>query len=137
MATYVLKRRYFEHGTFSTMSFKGDHVCDFLERPWYNNKPSVSCIPEGTYKLTPHDSPTFGYCYILEAETLGVGKHKGLRTHILIHKGNTIDDVKGCLVPGVDFGVVNGKWAVVNSTKAFNDLMTEFNGDNHTLIIEG
>lgn len=135
MATYHLKRRYFDHGTYSTLEFKGDEICKFVERPNKNNQPSVSCVPEGVYTIKPHQSPKFGYCYILTADTLGVGIDRGLRTHILIHKGNTPSDVQGCLVPGVEFGFVNGQWAVVNSTKAFADLMTEFNGEEHTLII--
>lgn len=135
MATYELKRRYFEHGTYSTLEFKGDEICKVVERPDENNKPSISCVPEGVYKIVPHESPRFGYCYALVAKTLGVGIYEGLRTHILIHKGNTPSDVQGCLVVGDKFGMVNGEWAVVNSTKTFAALMTEFNGEEHTLII--
>lgn len=136
MATYKLKRRYFEHGTYSTLEFKDDVICKMVERPWLNNQKGKSCIPEGTYKLSPHQSPRFGYCYIVHEDSLGVGKESGLRTHILIHKGNTPSDVQGCLCPGIAFGFVGNEWAVTNSTKAFNDLMTEFNGEEHTLIIE-
>lgn len=136
MSTYNLKRRYFNHGTYSELLFKGDHICYMVERPNLNNTPSKSCIPEGEYTIEPHDSPKFGYCYIVHCDQLGVGKDSGLRTHILIHKGNTPSDVQGCLVPGVDFGYVNNQWAVINSTKAFNDLMSEFNGEAHKLIIE-
>lgn len=136
MSTYHLKRRYFKHGTYSELLFKGDHVCCVTERPNLNNKPSESCIPEGEYTMEPHNSPKFGYCYIIHCDQLGVGKSSGLRTHILIHKGNVPSDVQGCLVPGKDFGFVKGEWGVVNSTQAFNDLMTEFNGETHKLIVE-
>lgn len=135
MATYTLKRRYFKHGTYSELLFKGDVVCVTAEKPDKNNAPSISCVPEGVYTIKPHQSPKFGYCYVLEAKTLGVGVDNGLRTHILIHKGNTPSDVQGCIVPGVDFGFVSGEWAVINSSKAFADLMTEFNGEEHALII--
>ncbi|AUR90886.1 hypothetical protein NVP1151O_45 [Vibrio phage 1.151.O._10N.222.46.B1] len=135
MATYTLKRRYFDHGTYSELLFKGDVICVTVEKPDRNNAPSISCIPEGEYRLIPHESPKFGYCYALEAKTLGVGIYSGLRTHILIHKGNTPSDVLGCIVPGVGFGFVGGEWAVLNSTKAFTDLMTELNGEEHKLVI--
>ncbi len=136
MATYKLKRRYFEHGTYSTLDHKGDFICNAVERPWLNNKPSESCIPEGEYKLSPHDSPKFGYCYILEAKQLGVGKDSGLRTHILIHKANAPSELQGCIAVGKGFGTVKGQWAVTNSTGAFNELMQELAGEVHTLIIE-
>lgn len=137
MATYHLNRRYFDHGTYSTLEFKGDEICKFVERPWLNNTQSLSCVPEGEYDIYPHQSPRFGYCYILESKNLGVGKDSGLRTHILIHKGNKPSDLQGCLSPGVDFGTVGGEWAVLNSTKAFNDLIQMFGGESHKLVIRG
>ena len=136
MSTYILKRRYFPKGTYSTLEYKGNHVCYMVERPWLNNAPSRSCIPEGEYTISPYDSPKFGYCYIVKSKTLGVGVNDELRTHILIHKANAPSDLQGCLAPGVDLGFVKGQWAVTNSTKAFNELMSEFNGEEHTLIIE-
>lgn len=136
MSKYTLKRRYFEGGTYSTLEHKGDVVCYTVERPWLNNKKSESCVPEGEYKLIPHNSPRFGYCYAIECESLGVGVTKGLRTHILIHKANTPDELEGCIAPGKAFGYVNRQWAVVDSTSAFNDLIQELAGEEHTLIIE-
>ena len=60
---------------------------------------------------------------------------KQKRTHILIHKANSPKELQGCLAPGVDFGFVNGEWAVVNSTAAFNVLMTELAGEAAQLTI--
>jgi len=137
MKHYSLRRRYFEHGTYSTLHREdGSKVCCFVERPMLNNKPSESCIVEGTYTVIPHQSPRFGDCYALEAPELGVTRNgPSLRTHILIHKANSPQDLQGCLAPGVDFGFVNNEWAVLNSRAAFNALMNEFAGENISLSI--
>lgn len=131
MKHYLLKRRYFEHGTYSILHREdGSKVCCMVERPMLNNKKSESCIVEGTYAVVPHQSPKFGRCYALEAVELGVTRQgPSLRTHVLIHKANSPQELQGCLAPGVDFGFVNGEWAVVNSTDAFNALMREFNNE--------
>lgn len=137
MKHFLMKRRYFEHGTYSTLHRQdGSKVCCIVERPMLNNQPSKSCIVEGTYTLFPHTSPRFGECYALEEKTLGVTRTgPSLRTHILMHKANSPQDLEGCLAPGVDFGFVHGEWAVVNSTAAFNLLMKELGGKSAQLTI--
>ena len=137
MKHYILKRRYFEHGTYSYLYREdGSKVCCVVERADRNNKPSVSCIPEGTYNLLPHKSPKFGSCYAVEEPTLGVTRFgPSLRTHVLIHKANTPGDLQGCLAPGIDFGFIKGEWGVVNSTVAFNSLMKELGGKPAQLTI--
>ena len=137
MKRLLMKRRYFEHGTYSTLHREdGSKVCCMVERPMLNNKPSESCVVEGTYSLFPHQSPRFGECYALEAETLGVTREgQSLRTHILIHKANSPKQLKGCLAPGVDFGYVHGECAVMNSNAAFNALMKELAGQPAQLTI--
>lgn len=134
---FTLRRRYFAHGTFSTLHREdGSKVCCFVERPWLNNQPNKSCIPEGTYHLQPHDSPKFGKCYALSAATLGVTAYgPSLRTHVLVHKANLVSQLQGCLAPGVGFGVVNNEWAVMSSGVAFNTFMSELGGNKATLII--
>ncbi len=137
MKHFVLKRRYFPHGTYSTLHrADGSQVCCVVERPMLNNKPSESCIVEGTYNLVPHKSPRFGICYAVEEPMLGVTLNgPSLRTHVLIHKANKPSDLQGCLAPGVDFGFVGGEWAVMNSGHAFKVLMAELNGEVAKLTI--
>lgn len=137
MKTLTLYRRYFSHGTLSTLH---DHnnleLCCIVECPQKNNEPNISCIPEGTYNLSPHKSPKFGNCYALDAPSLGVTRYgPSLRTHILIHVANRPSELKGCLAPGSDFGTLNGEWAVMNSRLAFNSIMKYLNGENAFLII--
>ncbi|MBY6223580.1 DUF5675 family protein [Ferrimonas balearica] len=136
MALYTLHRRYLPNGTFSTLSGPdGQLRCHMLERPWRNNAPFVSCVPPGRYRLLPNHSPKFGAGYRLESANLGVGHSRGLRTHILIHPANRVDELSGCLAPGRDFGVSQGRWAVVESRAAFDALMAEWAGQDHELEI--
>lgn len=134
---FELKRRYFSHGTYSTLHREdGSQVCVMVERAWKNNAQGESCIMEGTYTMYPHKSPKFGECYALEAKALGVTRYgPSLRSHILIHKANYPSQLQGCLAPGVDFGFVGNEWAVVNSTAAFNALMRELGGEPAALTI--
>lgn len=137
MNTLTLKRRHFDHGTYSTLHTQdGEQLCCIVEREWDNNKPSVSCVPKGNYKLIPHQSPKFGTCYALEAPTLGVTRYgPSLRTHCLFHKANRANELQGCLAPGTHFGVSYGEWAVMNSTEAFNKMMTFLGGKEWQLEI--
>ena len=137
MKKFILRRRYFEDGTFGTLHREdGSKVCVIAERESQNNIANRSCIPEGTYQILPHNSPKFGKCYALEAPSLGVTREgPSLRTHILIHKANTPSQLQGCLAPGVAFGVFGDDWGVLNSTAAFNSLMNELAGKPATLTI--
>ncbi|WP_087022452.1 DUF5675 family protein [Thaumasiovibrio subtropicus] len=137
MRTLTLRRRYFDDGTFATLHSKnGEQLCATVERPWQNNTPRKSCIPEGTYRLIPHTSPKFGECYALEANTLGVTRYgPSLRTHILIHAANLPSQLQGCIAPGEGFGVINNQWGVINSRNAFNKLMAYLDNKEWQLII--
>lgn len=86
-----------------------------VERPWLANaagpggRPRLSCIPDGLYNVRPHESDRFPGTYALINEVLGVyhqpgdfpaGQEWG-RSAILIHKGNTAQDVIGCIAIGM------------------------------------
>jgi hypothetical protein len=95
-----------------------------VERPWLNNAPNVSCIPEGRYVCLPYNSPRF-------PNTLQV-KNVANRTHILFHAGNTSDDVKGCIA----LGLTSNPSGVVNSRKAMEKFRERFcDGKQHELLI--
>jgi len=63
-----------------------------VEKPWVGNQVFVSCIPDGTYPLVAFDSESHRNSWVI---TPVPG-----RTGILIHPGNTVDDVSGCIAPG-------------------------------------
>lgn len=71
-----------------------------IERPWLDNQPFVSCIPDGAYQL--------------EWDTTGRIKNVPRlrdvpgRTQINIHSANTAGQLHGCIAPGLswEFGRV-------------------------------
>ncbi|MEI6897872.1 MAG: DUF5675 family protein [Psychromonas sp.] len=140
MEKLLLKRQSFAFGTFSTLyDPNGNELCKMVERKWNNNQQSISCVPVGTYDLLPHVSPKYGECYVLSCPELGVtAQGPSQRTHCLVHPANLPEQLEGCLAPGKAFGVVSGKWAVVSSRVAFNELMTYLGGKPTQLqIING
>lgn len=93
------------------------------ERPWLNNAPNVSCIPTGEYRLALRRSG------VVERSTGGeflegweITNVPG-RTFIMIHPGNTMHDLQGCVAVGDSLGYLGGNRAVLNSRKAFRELM--------------
>lgn len=86
-----------------------------VERPWLNNKGSVSCIPVGPYKCKRVKSPKFGNVF----EVTNVPG----RTHILFHKANVAADVEGCIGVGETLGCVKVTWGVIDSKGAFDKMM--------------
>lgn len=113
---------YTPNGTFGRLVVSGKEFYT-VERPWKNNESNVSCIPEGDYTLRMRDSGVVsrstGGAYSRGWEVTSV---KG-RSFIMIHPGNTVDDLQGCIAPGKGLGAVSGKWAVVSSRQAFDELM--------------
>ena len=94
--------------------------CLTLELPYKNNKPEISCIPEGLYtvkKITRPDG----------RPGLHVQDVPG-RTAILIHTGNFAagdhPDILGCILVGLKYAYINsdGHLDIADSTKAFNAL---------------
>lgn len=86
-----------------------------LELPWKENRRKESCIPAGLYKCLRVQSPRFGDTF----EVTGVAG----RSHILFHKGNTIDDTEGCILVAEEFGRNGGALAVVNSGGGYAEFM--------------
>lgn len=127
---------YTPFGTFGRLLVNGKEVYT-VERPWLDNKPNVSCIPEGTYVMRQRDSGVVyrstGQAYQRGWEVTGVPD----RSFIMIHPGNTLDDLQGCIAPGKALTSMGGKWAVSSSRPAFDELMTALAGqDEWTLIID-
>ena len=117
----ILERfAYSPHGVFGRIIIP-EFECFTVERPWLDNKPRESCIPEGTYKIELGQYNRGGYPAY---EVLEVPN----RSLIKIHIGNTIDDVIGCIAPGKALGYLERKWAVTSSRKAFNEFMGAMEG---------
>ena len=107
-------------GTFGRL-YVPEFQCFTVERPWLNNAPKESCIPEGEYEIRLGQYNRGGYPAY---EVVGVPD----RTLIKIHIGNTMDDLLGCIALGKALGWVERKWAVTSSKKAFAEFMTAMDG---------
>lgn len=104
-----------------------------LEDDWLENVSSISCIPAGSYVCKRDVWHKYG---VVVFQITGVPG----RDRILFHYGNTEEDVKGCVVVGLDRGAVSVKdedlagnptrlkWAVIESRKAFDQWMTALKG---------
>lgn len=112
----------------------GELICSTFELPDRKNQVNISCIPDGEYMLKMIVSPKYGPCYKVH--------DVANRTNILIHKGNTVDDTRGCIMPCASFGVLKAKHSSFNqvaglsSRIAYTRMMVVLEGENHTLIIE-
>lgn len=102
-----------------------------------------SCVPDGVYKLIPHDGTKFKNVWALVNPKLGVyyqpgdipaGQKFG-RSAILIHAGNTVADIMGCIAVGRRAGWELGKPFVYESGAAVNDLRLLLGRGEHTLTI--
>ena len=122
--------------TIGKLYLNDELICSTMEKPWRDNRPSVSCIPAGRYDLKPCLSNRFGQTYCLENKDLDVsldGDTK--RTHILIHKANKESELLGCIAPVSYFGILDNEWAGLSSKKAYDKLMTLLNKECHTIEI--
>ena len=101
----------FKDRTVGMLTYNDEHFYT-VEKPWADNKPNVSCIPTGYYKLVRVDSPKFGENTWEIADVTG-------RSHILIHVANTSVDVIGCIGLGMGLfpqlqGVSSSRTAIEN-----------------------
>ena len=120
-----------------------------IERPWIKSDlhqgglNSYSCVPPGTYKVIPHNSARFPNTYALVNHALDVyyqpgdvPKGKQGRTAILIHVGNRVRDVIGCIAVGMEHGTLGGEPAVLRSGLAMRELDKILARQHHNLTIQ-
>lgn len=129
MGLLVLERfGYMPFGTYGKLKFPTGEVFYTVERPWLDNTPSLSCIPEDTYALGLRYSPvvnkTSGGEFKEGWEVLDVPD----RTYIMLHPGNWPTDTQGCIAVGDKLVVMHrsqNDWlpAVSNSRSTFKKVM--------------
>ncbi len=116
-----------DQGTYGHLIFP-EFRCYTIELPWLDNKPQVSCIPTGTYKVIWSLSPRLKkYTY----EILQVPNRGGIR----IHGGNIAgNEAKGfpshslgCPLVGSILGSIKGQKAVLNSQGTLKKLQAYLN----------
>jgi hypothetical protein len=102
--------------TFGVLLWKYVPFAVTVENVWLDNKPRLSCIPSGDYRVircrkSPDynfdDSPSYG-------DTFQVFDVPG-RSHILFHWGNTHKNTEGCVIVANSYGQLHGHPAVMGS----------------------
>lgn len=91
-------------GVFGTLEFALEHapVLYTGEDEWRDNAHSISCIPEGVYRIHRRFSPHFNREMY---EVTGVPNRGG----ILIHAGTTEENTEGCILLGMKLGIASVK----------------------------
>jgi hypothetical protein len=118
-----------------------------IERPWIpdpdgpGGQSRESCIPDGTYTVGPWNSERFPNTFILQNDALGVYRQPNLippgqkwgRSAILIHVGNYVTDVIGCVAVGLQHAESHSM--VLESRAAMDRLRAVLGGGSHQLAI--
>lgn len=124
-STITLERAYTDSATIGKMYMPSGIIFDTIELPWAHNEPEVSCIPEGSYTLNKRSSGIVNRTsrgkYTAGWEVANV---EG-RTYIMIHIGNTVSNFQGCIGIGEGLGVIDGNWAILQSSVSFDKFMRE------------
>lgn len=97
-----------------------------MEPPWRDNQPDVSCIPADDYFCARIISPHFGETF----EITGVPN----RAHILLHKLNEVNETKGCVGIGEEFGGTYEAPLIVGSARGFGEFLRLLEGRQSFLL---
>ncbi len=104
---------YTEFGTLGRLTVDDDNVFYTIEKPWLNNEPFQSCIPQGHYPCMRYSSAkypdTFEVCNVPD------------RSQILFHVANWSDDVQGCI--GLGLRMMSERYGVAHSRSAMQRFM--------------
>ena len=120
-----------DDATFGVLVIKGEPFALTMEPAWKDNRPNVSCIPDGEYLCKSVNSPRFGFTY----EVINVPG----RTHILFHKGNAAVHTKGCILVGEQFARLTDTDlpGILASRKGYMEFMYRLRGiDTFPLTIQ-
>jgi len=132
MITVRLTRMYQDSdGTIGVMSVGKYSKWMTIEPPWLDNRPNVSCIPEGSYLLKKGYYNKGGYP-VYEVQDVPD------RTLIKIHAANFACEVSGCIAPGYDLIAdisEGGRVGVGNSRNALQDFHAHLNNDAEAILV--
>lgn len=102
-------------GTIGILLIDAEVFCFTLEQDDEENIKNESSIPAQQYICKKVKSQKFG-------NTFEVTNVPG-RSHILFHRGNLIEDTKGCILLGRNVGSINGKRGIEDSGNTFKKFM--------------
>lgn len=119
-----------------------------IELPWRDNAKGVSCIPDGSYILRPFLRPSGEEAFILFNPDLKVWRletdiPRGVhgRSLILIHAANFPHELRGCIAPGIQRGLIRSSKTglvhrgVSHSREAMKLIRELLGKEEHTLVI--
>ena len=92
----LIRDEFTDKSTLGKLFLNGEMFCQTLELPYLDNQRSISCIPEGEYKVrlrTAKESSSRDYLHLLVQDVKG-------RSYILVHIGYFPRDTKGCILVG-------------------------------------
>ena len=120
MRVLTLARNYLQDKTVGVL-FGDDIRFPTLERPWLNNKVSISCIPEGSYYVKRDKTGKHQYYAVQDVDG---------RTNIELHSGNKAAHSEGCILVGMDF---DERYNLTSSGRAMDKLLFII-GDNDFIL---
>lgn len=88
----TIRRTYSKLYTSGELTLPDGEVISSLELPWNNNRPNISCIPEGEYFFMRDLYGRHTYFKVLGVEG---------RSHIEFHPANTVGQLQGCIAPAL------------------------------------
>ena len=111
----------------------GNVMAHTIERPWIAGPDPgglsfESCVPDGIYQLIPHTRPSGRKVVALVNPDLGVWYQKEDRPSVwgrylvLIHSGNYVEHVVGCVSPGATRTIANNRRMVTSSRSTMDKL---------------
>ena len=137
MRHLILQRHHYGDGITEGILYLGtsndSEALATLERPWQSGPPGglpfESCIPDGRYTLRQHErgngdkvvalvNPKLGVYYRETDRSNGVGRYL-----ILIHSANWVEQVVGCIAPGLSRTIAENKIMVRSSRPAVKRIM--------------
>lgn len=119
-----------DKGTFGILSKEGLPLCVTCELPWKYNEKKKSCVPVGKYVCKPYTSSRFPEVWELQDVRN--------RSAILIHWGNTIEDIEGCILVGRSFAAfkdAKGDLIGVTNSKLTYEQLRKVLPNEFTLVI--
>lgn len=153
MLLTISRYSYLPHVTLGVLTV-ADLMLQSLEEGWRRNPHgpggqrratgiTESCVPDGIYRLVPHTGTRFKDVWCLVNPDLGVyryptdvppGQPWG-RSSILIHAGNTTEDIMGCIAVGRWVDAKSGLPRVGDSALAILDLRRVLGAGEHKLEV--
>lgn len=131
MDVFLIRTESGDQGTFSKLIAPDVSLnLHLIELPNRSNEVGYSRIPAGDYLVKPYKSPKFGKCWLV-CNVPG-------RSYVLFHKGNLAGDTRkgykthsrGCLLPGWYKGKIGLQQAILNSTRAFSEMVNKIGINN-------